>query len=170
MANTHLRADGARATGAYEAFLPDGLLLHYFGIVDPASVTTASLVVTRTDGSAASLAAPPTITQVPGGVTIRIAGIGYSAPTYRVFRRARALPGRVRALKATRLDVTRVQLRWRAPRSSGALPVRRFSVRCSGHAASTRNRRVRIAAGAGTTCTVRARSAVGLGPVTRVRV
>ncbi len=120
LGNPHLRLDGRPATGAYEAFLPNAVLPSYLGVAAAADVDPGSLVVTRTDGTRTTLVAAPVITRVTTGVELRIAGIGYSTATYRVYGVSRALPGEG--------PVTRrppALGRARAPQLEGAGPQRR---------------------------------------------
>ncbi len=170
LGNPHLRLDGTAAAGAYEAFLPNAVLPTYLGIATAAGVDSASLVVTRTDGVRATLVQGPTITRVAGGVEIRIAGIGYSTATYRVFGVSRALPTKIRSLTVRRPSAARVRLGWKVPARAGALPVTSYRVRCGASAATVRTRSVIIRARAGATCSIRAHSAAGYGPATLKRV
>jgi hypothetical protein len=170
LANPHLRLDGARATGAYEAFLPTAVLPSYLGLASAAAVDADSLVVTRTEGTRTTLVPAPVITRVAGGVELRITGIGYSLATYRVYGVSRALPTKVRSLGARRPSAARVRLSWKAPTRNGAMPVTTYRVRCGASAATVRGRSVIIRARAGVTCTVRPRSAAGYGPAALKRV
>ena len=120
LGNPHLRLDGKPATGAYEAFLPNAVLPSYLGVAAAADVDPGSIVVTRTDGTRTTLVAAPVITRVTTGVELRIAGIGYSTATYRVYGVSRALPGKVRSLGVRRPSAARV-----APQLEGAGPQRR---------------------------------------------
>ena len=121
LGNPHLRADGAPATGAYEVFLPNAALPSYLGIT-AAEVDSGSLVVTRTEGTRTTLVAAPVLTRTAAGVELRIAGIGYSLATYRVYGVARALP----AQGAVGEGAPPVR-RPRAPELEGAGPQRRHA-------------------------------------------
>ena len=169
LGNPHLRPSGAPATGAYEVFLPNAALPSYLGIT-AAEVDSGSLVVTRTEGTRTTLVAAPVLTRTAAGVELRIAGIGYSLATYRVYGVARALPGKVRSVRVRRPSAARVRLSWKAPARSGAMPVTTYRVRCGTGAATVRTRSVIIRARAGVTCTIRPHSAAGYGPAVLKRV
>ena len=126
--------------------------------------------MTRTEGTRTTLVAAPVLTRVAAGVELRIAGIGYSTATYRVYGVARALPGKVRSLSVRRPSAARVRLSWKAPARSGAMPVTTYRVRCGTGAATVRARSVIIRARAGVTCTIRPHSAAGYGPAVLKRV
>ena len=170
LGNPHLRLDGTAATGAYEAFLPSAVLPVYLGIATAAAVDSGSLVVTRTEGTRTTLVHAPTVTRVARGVELRIAGIGYSTATYRVYGLSRALPTKVRALTVRRPSAARVRLSWKTPARAGAMPVTTYRVRCGSSAATVRARTVIIRARAGVTCTIRPHSQAGYGPATLKRV
>jgi hypothetical protein len=170
LANPHLRADGLPATGAYEAFLPNAMLATYLGIADPASIVASSIVVTRTDGARTTLASPPIITRVAGGVEVRIGGIGYSAPTLRLYGRERALPAKPRSVRVRRPTGSKVRLTWLAPTRSGAMPILSYRVRCGTRSITVKLRQAELTVPAGRTCTVKARTRVGYGPQASVRV
>ncbi len=170
LGNPHLRLSGAPATGAYEAFLPNAVLPSYLGIAAAGDVDAGSIVVTRTDGPRTRLVAAPVLTRVAGGVELRIAGIGYSTATYRIYGVSRALPTRIRSLGVRRPSAARVRLGWRAPARNGAMPVTTYRVRCGTSAATVRGRSVLIRARAGVTCSIRPHSAAGYGPAVLKRV
>lgn len=167
LGNPHLRLDGTPAAGAYEVYLPNAVLPSYLGAAD---VDAGSLLVTRTEGTRTALVAAPVITRVAGGVEVRIAGIGYSTATYRLYGVTRALPGKVRSLGVRRPSAARVRLSWKAPVRAGAMPVTTYRVRCGRSAATVRARSVIIRARAGVTCSIRPHSAAGYGPAVLKRV
>ena len=170
LGNPHLRLDGKPATGAYEVFLPNAVLPSYLGVAAVADVDSGSLVVTRAEGTRTTLVTAPVITRVATGVEVRIAGIGYSTATYRVYGVSRALPGKIRSLGVRRPSAARVRLSWKAPARDGAMPVTTYRVRCGTSAATVRARTVIIRAKAGVTCSIRPHSAAGYGPAVLKRV
>jgi hypothetical protein len=175
LANPHLRAPGMVATGSYEAFIPNAMLVGAMAIPDPSTLAGGSFTVFRST-AAATTTVPFTLTHETGGIQIRIADITYSSPTYRI-RPRYMKPGAPRLRSAVRSSPTSTTMRFRAPIANGGRPVLRYVARCTAprrlaRTASSRTSPIvvgMLAAGATWRCSVRAVNAVGIGSASVVR-
>jgi hypothetical protein len=170
MLNPHLRAPGVVATGSYETFITNAMLINQLEVPDPASLTGGSFTVRRTVGSTTT-STPFTLTHEPGGVRIVISAITFSAPKFSLKPKA-SRPGRPRNLRASRMSGAVAKLRFRGPLANGGKPITRYAGRCTarGHAArrayATGGRLYvrQLTPGVRYTCRVRAYNAIGAGP------
>jgi hypothetical protein len=95
-------------------------------VPDPSSLTGGSFTVRRA-GSTTSV--PFTVTHEPGGVRIKISGITFSTPSYKIHPKPSA-PGQPRWGSATRIAPHAVRLGFRAPIANGGKPVTSYVGRC----------------------------------------
>lgn len=166
MANPHLSSPGVPATGYFETFIPDGMLIHEYSVPDPTTLSRGSFAVSRT-GSAAAV--PFTVTREPGGIRIRLTGITFSTPQYRIRPKASA-PGAPRWGSITRPSKTKVKVTFRRPVATGGKPITLYVVQCRRGSHTWRAilgtkqpvTFTRMPRGP-VTCRVRARNVVGLG-------
>lgn len=166
LGNAHFKEPGVVATGSYQAFLPYAMLTEMMGVPEPKTLTGGSMIVTRVGAPAV----PFTLTHHDQGVDIRIPGITYSTPTYRIKAR-RTAPGRPLLRRVARVAQTVVKLRFTPPVADGGAPITAYRARCrrgtrpwvraSGAASPIRVRGVSRRA---VTCQVRAVNRVGVGP------
>lgn len=126
MANPHLRAPGVPATGYFDAFLPNDLLVNEMGVPSPASLTGGSFTVSRSGGSSS---VPFTLTHEPGGIRIKIEGIGFSRPQYKIRPKATA-PGKPRATKVVRTSARSVKVTFKSPLANGGKRITGYVARC----------------------------------------
>jgi hypothetical protein len=166
MANPHLRSPGVPATGYFDAFLPNDLLVNEMAVPSPASLTGGSFTVSRTGGAGS---VPFTLAHEPGGIRIHIADIGFSRPQYRIKPKPTA-PGKPRKVKVVRTGTRSLKVTFKRPVADGGKRVRAYVVRCrkghgpwltrSGTASPIRFASVPVAT---VTCQVRAENAKGAG-------
>ena len=126
MANPHLRSPGVPATGYFDAFLPNDLLVNEMGVPSPAGLSGGSFTVSRT-GTSASV--PFTLTHEPGGIRIHIEGIGFSRPQYKIKPKASA-PGKPRRVSVARTGVRAVKVTFRQPVADGGKRITGYDARC----------------------------------------
>ena len=133
MANPHFDTDGTTvAQGTYDVYLPNAYLTSIMNIPDPTSLTGGSFTIRRSlSGTTTSV--PVVLTHEAGGIRIRIDGITFSSPTYRIKPRASA-PGVPRWGSLSRVTRHEVRLRFRPPVADGGADVTRYQARCR-HAA-----------------------------------
>lgn len=177
IANPHFRSPGVVATGSYEAFLPNAMLVGAMHIPDPASLTGGSFIVSRASAGATTTSVPFTLTHTPRGVQIRITGITFSSPTIRIRARL-SKPGAPILRSAARTSPTRATLRFLGPRANGGRAILRYVARCSAPmrptvvAAGRRSPllvtglRPRVAY----RCSVRAVNVIGIGRASAIRM
>jgi hypothetical protein len=128
LANPHRTASGTLVTdGTYDAFIPNRFLIGTMNVPDPSMLTgftvTKSVGGTTTPASAA-------FTFLPGrGVLIRISGISFSKPTYRLVPRATP-PGRPRAVVATKIAPHKAKVRFAKPLLNGGRAIGYYQARC----------------------------------------
>lgn len=172
LANPHLRSDGLTpVTGSFETFVPNDVLLVDMGVPDPSSLTAGRLIVTR----AGAAEVPFTLTHEPGGIRIRISGIGFSTPRYTIRPRL-SRPGRTRIVGATRVRSGTVRVGFRRPLADGGTRITGYRAACRrgqgrwhyGRAASAPVRVSGVPRGRAT-CIVRAENRVGPGPWSAAR-
>jgi hypothetical protein len=123
MANPHLRAPGSAATGFFEAFLPYAYLRTQLGVPDPDTLTGGTFTVWR-DGASASV--PFTLTRTATGIWIRVAGIGFSRPAFRLHPG----PSKPRKVHASKISAHKARVRFKKPANSLGFKVNRYQARC----------------------------------------
>ncbi|HZO37512.1 MAG TPA: hypothetical protein VFB41_11635 [Solirubrobacteraceae bacterium] len=99
IASSHLAADGSPQRGILQAFLPAGALTTLYGVVpaDAASFFTATRRGDPGTQDAPTFAARSESDDDSAGLMITVGGITFSAPTYRVTRKAATLRARTSA-------------------------------------------------------------------------
>lgn len=126
LANPHLKADGTVVTdGSYDTFLPNAWLTGTLGIADPSSLSAGTVVVTKTVGSSTS-SAPFTLTHEPDGIRIKISGISFSKPTYRIHPGASA----PRHVVARKISAHKARVKFRKPATTLGYRINRYQARC----------------------------------------
>jgi hypothetical protein len=126
LANPHLKADGTPVTdGTYDTFLPNAYLTGTMGIPDPSALSGGSVVVTKTVGSTTS-SAPFTLTHEAGGIRIRITGISFSRPTYRIHPG----PSAPRRVSAHKVSTHKARVKFRKPATTLGHRINRYQARC----------------------------------------
>ena len=125
MANPHLRSPGVVATGFYETFLPDAMLINEMNVPDPTTLTTGSFSIARVGVGSV----PATVTREPGGIHIKISGISFSTPQYRIRPKPTA-PGRPRWGSVERIRERAVKVRFKAPLADGGAAITDYRARC----------------------------------------
>jgi hypothetical protein len=171
LANPHLRSPGVRATGYYETFLPNQMLVRAFHVVNPTALSRRSFTVERVDST------DPvsfTVTRERGGIRVVINAIGYSAPVYRIRPKA-TRPGAPPAVGVRRIARHQVRVIFRAPTDGGAR-VTSYAARCHGRGGAWHYGRsktspitVRHVPRRKVTCQLRAVNKVGVGPWSAAR-
>lgn len=127
MANPHLRMDGVTpATGSYQSFLPDAMLINDMNVPDPTTLTTGSFRITRVGSTAAPLT---TITREAGGVRITIDDIHFSTPRYRI-RPKVTTPGAPRRVKVTKPSAHSAKVSFKRPLANGGAAITKYQARC----------------------------------------
>ena len=126
LANPHLKAPGVPATGYFETFLPTDYLVNDMGIPYPDSLSGGSFTVRR---AGVSTAVPYSLTHEPGGVRIRLSGIGFSTPKYTITTKP-SKPGKPRITDVRRLDRQRARVAVRPPVADGGARVTGYQARC----------------------------------------
>ena len=128
MANPHLRADGVtQATGSYQSFLPDAMLVNEMNVPDPTTLTTGSFTITRVGSSSAPVT---TLTREAGGVRITIDDIHFSTPKYRIRPKATA-PGMPRKAKVTKPTRHSAKITFKKPLANGGAAITKYQARCA---------------------------------------
>lgn len=166
LANPHLKAAGVLATGYYETFIPDAMLINEYSVPDPTTLSTGSFFISRTGSSAP---VPFTVTREPGGIRIKLTGITFSTPEYRIKPKA-SPPGAPRWGSLRRPTPTSARVSFRAPLADGGRVITGYAVRCT-RGSLVWNRRVSWAKPvvfrglpkAPVTCKVRAENVKGWG-------
>jgi hypothetical protein len=123
MANPHLRAPGSPATGFFEAFLPYAYLTSQLGVPDTDTLTAGTFTVWR-DGTTTSV--PFTLTRTATGIWIRVHGIGFSRPTFRLH----AGPSAPRRVSAHKTSAHKARVKFRKPASNLGYRINRYQARC----------------------------------------
>lgn len=123
MANPHLRAPGVAATGFFEAYLPEAYLTTQLGVPDPDTLTGGTFTVWR-DGTTTSV--PFTLTDVGPGIWIRVHGIGFSRPTFKLH----AGPSKPRKVSATKVSAHKARVRFTKPAKNLGHKINRYQARC----------------------------------------
>ncbi len=167
LANPHLRSDGVTpVTGSFETFIPNDVLLMDMGVPDPSSLTWGQLSVTR----AGSGSAPFALSHEPGGIRIRLAGIGFSTPRYTI-RPKPSRPGRTRITGAAKVAPNVARVNFYRPVADGGARITGYVAACRQgtgrwHYASGTSSPVRVGGlpRGGATCMVRAKNRIGQGP------
>ena len=99
MASTHLNAVGGPQLGTLEAFIPAAALLHYYGVL-PADAASA-FITTRTGDAGtndpAGYTAWTSATNGSDGLFVKIGGITFSVPDYKVTDRLKPTVARATA-------------------------------------------------------------------------
>ncbi|MBO9522048.1 MAG: fibronectin type III domain-containing protein [Nocardioidaceae bacterium] len=126
MANPHLRAPGVQATGFFEAFLPNSYLLNQLGVPYPSTLTGGSIVVQRLGTTTTT---PFTLTHTSTGIWVRVAGIGFSRPRYRLTTKPSA-PGMPRAVVARKITAHSARVRFVRPIANGGRRIDLYQARC----------------------------------------
>lgn len=126
MANPHLRSPGVPATGYFDAFLPNDLLVNEMAVPSPSDLSGGSFSVSRT-GESGSV--PFTLTHEPGGVRIHIEGIGFSRPQYKIRPKPTA-PGKPRKVKVVRTGPRSVKVSFKKPVANGGKQIQGYVARC----------------------------------------
>lgn len=127
MANVHLKHGPPTpevASGFYETFLPTAMLVHELAIPDPGSLTGGSFSV-RSGGAEV----PFVLTHEPGGVRIKISGITFSSPQFKI-KPNPSRPGMPRLRAVERVRAHAVSVRFRAPVADGGATVTAYQARC----------------------------------------
>ena len=126
LANPHLKADGTPVNdGTYDTFIPNAYLTGTMGIPDPAALTGGSFVVTKTVGTTTT-SAPFTLLHEAGGIRIKITGITFSRPTYRIH----AGPSQPRRVSARKISTHKARVRFAKPASNLGYRINRYQARC----------------------------------------
>lgn len=126
LANPHLKADGTVVDdGTYETFLPNAWLKGTLGIPDPSSLSGGSFVVTKTVGTTTTTA-PFVLVHEAGGIRIKIAGITFSKPTYRIHPG----PSQPRRVTARKVSAHKARVSFRKPANNLGYRVNRYQARC----------------------------------------
>lgn len=123
MANPHLRAPGVPATGFFETYLPDAYLRTQLGVPDPDTLTGGTFTVWR-DGVTTSV--PFTLTDVGPGIWIRVHGIGFSRPKFKLH----AGPSKPRKVSATKISVHKARVRFTKPAKNLGYKINKYQARC----------------------------------------
>jgi hypothetical protein len=132
LANPHLTSGGTPVTdGTYDSFIPNAYLTSVMGVPDPAALAASSFVVTKTV-SGVTTSAPYSITSVAGGVRIKLTGISFSRPVYKVRIKPTA-PGKPRLYRVTKVSKHAAKNRFSAPVANGRARIDGYQARC--HAA-----------------------------------
>jgi hypothetical protein len=172
MGNPHLRSDGVTpVTGSFETFIPNDVLLVDMGVPDPSSLTWGQLSVTR----AGTGSVPFSLTHEPGGIRIRLSGIGFSTPRYTIKPKP-SRPGRARITGAAKVTPSVARVNFFAPVADGGARITGYVAACRQgtgrwrYASGTRSPvRVGGLPRGGATCMVRAKNRIGQGPWSRTR-
>jgi hypothetical protein len=127
LANVHLSAPGVPATGYFDTFIPDSMLIHEYGVPDPASLTAASFTVRRTGTDAP---VPFTLTRELGGVRLKIDDITFSTPRFTIRPKA-SVPGAPRWGSVTRPQKRTVKVTFRRPVADGGHAIKAYKVQCA---------------------------------------
>ncbi|MCB0908462.1 MAG: fibronectin type III domain-containing protein [Nocardioidaceae bacterium] len=173
MANVHLKAPGVPATGSFETFIPDSMLIREYDVPDPASLTDASFTVRRT-GSDSPV--PFTVTREPGGIRLSIDGITFSTPQFRI-RPKVSLPGAPRWGSVSRSHKRTVKVMFKRPLADGGSPIKAYKVQCARGESAWTMRLPKVApalfphmTAKPMTCRVRAINGEGRGPWSTPRI
>lgn len=172
LANPHLPSTGSTpVTGSFETFIPNDVLLVDMGVPDPSTLTAGRMIVAR----AGTGAVPFTLTREPGGIRIRISGIGFSTPRYTIRPRL-SRPGRARIAGATRAPSGTVRVAFRRPFADGGARLTGYVAVCRKgegrwHRATASGSPARVTGvpRGRATCKVRAQNRIGLGPWSATR-
>lgn len=172
MANVHLAAPGVPATGYFETVIPDSMLIREYGVPDPTSLTSASFMVHQS-GSTATV--PFTVTRETDGIRLKISGITFSRPEFRIKPKA-SVPGKPRWGAVTRPDRRTVKVIFRRPVADGGKAITTYRVQC-GRGVNVWTTKVHRVTPAlfpdmprkAVTCKMRAVNSVGAGPWSSVK-
>lgn len=129
MANVHLTYGPPApepATGFFETFIPNAMLVNTLQIPDPASLTAGSFTVRRGTGSTE---VPFTLVQESGGIRIKIAHITFSRQQLRI-KPNPSRPGVPRWGAVKRASAHAVKVRFQAPYADGGAAVTSYTARC----------------------------------------
>lgn len=173
MSAPHFASAGVRNLGEVDMFLPYEMLRRSLDVPNPRSLGSGAFVIRR-DGSSAAV--PATVTHSSSGLRLRVSGITFSAPTYRI-RVKPTRPGAPTIVRARRLGPTAASIAV-APTTAGGRPIVGYVVTCSAPARMARVARsarrtlvVRgLAPGVAYTCRAAARNSIGVGPTRSVRL
>ena len=173
LANVHLSAPGVPATGYFDTFIPDSMLMHEYAVPDPTSLTNASFTVRRTGSDAA---VPFTVTREPGGIRLKVDGITFSRPQFKIHPKA-SPPGAPRWGSVTRPHKKTVKVTFRKPLANGGSPIKAYKVQCARGESAWTVRLTSVTPAAfpnmtpkPMTCKVRAINAQGRGPWSTPRI
>ena len=126
LSNPHRTGTGTVITdGTYEAFLPNAYMINDMSIPDPSTVTLASFVITKPTGSSATFS----LKHETRGIRITITGISYSSPRFRL-RTKPTVPGRPRAVVATKVSTHKAKVRFAKPLANGGRRIDVYQARC----------------------------------------
>ena len=171
LGNPHLSAPGVPATGYYETFLPDAMMMRAFHVVRPWALSKSSFTVERVD-----VPGPVdyTVTREGNGIRLVINHIGFSAPDYYIHPKS-TTPGALPGLALRRVARHQVRATFRAPVNGGSR-VTSYLARCRARGgawhfgrSATSPVAVRHVPRRRVVCQVRATNKLGVGPWTRTR-